>query len=461
MSWSARMALALGCTGLGAAMPLAVGALGFAKAIVLGPALALAGFLLLDPMRPLLLLVFFVPTDALANLLFRGSPLSASMALTLATLAAIALELPRQARERRLGPDDPVVRWTLAFALWAVVSMLFADHRETATQAVGRLAAMMLLVPLIVRVVQTVAQARLMVLALVAATLFTSAVLVADSLLGVRLLSNEGAAVNAAWEGIARSAGASDYNPTTAAIMIAAGTVMALVLFLEWPYFRLFTGAAAALGLAASVLSYARSAALCILAVGVLLAWRHRARRGFPLAMAGLLALAAAALPLVPETYWDRLATLTDFSSDYTLWRRLGYNLIGLDLVAADPLLGAGPGGFHFHYVDQEYRYIPGRTMFARHLHNMYLGVAAETGLVGLALFLATLGSGLLRLRKLAGRPGDSGDGAFAAALWLGALAYLLGSLFMPHQYAKFTWILAGLAGALARAMRADAIRRE
>ncbi|MBF0336104.1 MAG: O-antigen ligase family protein [Alphaproteobacteria bacterium] len=461
MTRTARLALALGCSGVGALMPMAVGALGFAKALALGPVLAVAGFMLLDPLRPLLLLVFFVPTDALANLLFRGLPLSASMALTLATLAALVFEFPREARERRLGPDDPVVRWTLAFALWCLVSTLFADHRDTALEAMGRLAGMMLLVPLIVRIVQTVAQARLMVLALVAATMFTSTVLVADSVLGVRLLSNEGAAVNAAWEGIARSAGASDYNPTTAAIMIASGTVMALALALESPQHRLFTGAAAALGLAASVLSYARSAALCILLVGLLLAWRHRARRGFPLALAALLALVVAMLPMVPETYWDRLATLTNFSSDYTLWRRLGYNLIGLDLLADNPVLGVGPANFHYHYVDQEYRYIPGRTMFARHLHNMYLGVASEMGLVGLGLFLALLGSGLRRLRRLAGRPGETIDGAFAAAVYHGALAYLLGSLFMPHQYAKFTWILAGLAGALARAMQADPVKRE
>src|SRR5690606_25871959 len=100
----------------------------------------------------------------------------------------------------------------------------------------------------------------------------------------------------------------------------------------EWPRYRLLTLATVLVGTVSVVLSFARSASIAFAVTALLWALRHRRSRYFPLGLfLGLMALAAA-LPLVPPLYWERMGTLLNFNSDYTLWRRLGYNLIGIDL---------------------------------------------------------------------------------------------------------------------------------
>lgn len=443
--------LAGGCVLLGLAVVALCETVGYGAAALLPAAVAGGALLVSNPFWPLVLLVVFVPADALANRLFSPLPVSASALLTAATVGAILLARPTAPRSAVPPLRDPVVYWTGAFAVVAILSTFFADQRDLANDAMGRLAGMMMIVLLTMYVVDTPRKLRIVVLALVGATLFNAVVVIADTALHVRLLSNAEAAVTAEWEGISRSSGASDYNPTTAAIITAAGVLMAVPLAIEWRRFRLFTLAAAGLGAVAVILSYARSASLALMVVGLMIAWRHRKSRFMPLAVILSVIAGVAMLPLIPDAYWARLATLTNFDADYTLWRRVSYNLIGLDLVAKDPLLGVGPGNFPYHFMDDDYRYMPGRTLDARRLHNMYLGVAAEYGLLGLVAFTALIGTGLLRLKRALRDRLDPDAAAFTAAIFYAYVGYLLASLFMPHQYVKYTWVLAGLAAAQSR----------
>jgi O-antigen ligase len=67
-------------------------------------------------------------------------------------------------------------------------------------------------------------------------------------------------------------------------------------------------------------------------------------------------------------------------------------------VLAEHPLLGVGPGNYKVHYMDPDYRWMPGRGVVPRQLHNMYLEVATETGVVGFVLFAGML---FLALRSL------------------------------------------------------------
>lgn len=427
---------------------------GIERALSFAIVLPAAGAVLLHPVLPLFLLVVFVPLDALANRLFSILPMSPSAALTAATAAALLLRLPMRPRTARVGLDEPPIRWFLMFALAIVVSLIFADNRELADDAFSRLAGMLAVLMLIVLVADEQRHIRVLVLGLVGATLFSGIVVIADTMLGVRLLSSQLAAVTAQWEGMARSAGASDYNPTAAALMTGAGTLLALVLLVEWPRYRLLTLATVLVGTVSVVLSFARSASIAFAVTALLWALGHRRSRYFPLGLfLGLMALAAA-LPLVPPLYWERMGTLLNFNSDYTLWRRLGYNLIGIDLFLDNLLMGIGPGNFPHHYVDAEFRFVPGRTLFSRDLHNMYLGIATEFGLLGLIPFLAMIGIAFSGLRKAMRTKRGEETRAFSVALFFTLLGYLIGCAFLPSQYHKLTWILIGLAFAQTRLAR-------
>lgn len=428
--------------------------IGYVKMAVLPLVILALGLLIRDPFWPLLLLVLAVPLDAVANRAFEGLPLTASTGLLILTLAALAVRMPHEPRETRLGPFDPTVAWALAFVIAMMISMMLAGDREAAEEAAKRMGGMLLITLLIIRIVRTPQQLRLLVLGLVGATLFSGAVLIIETKLGIRLLSSHEAALISAYGDQERSAGASDQNPTTAALMLSTGVIIAMALALEYRKVRLLTVSALAVGLLAVVYSYARSAALVVIAVAPFILWRHRGNRYFPFGLLVLFGMGIASLPLIPESYWARLSSLGNFDTDYTLWRRLGYNIIGLDLLAQNPLFGVGPGNFPQLYVADEYRYMPGRTLTPRMLHNLYLGMAVEVGLVGLAAFLAMIVGGLARLIAAISRSTDPVGRAFGLALVFGSAAFLFGALVTPAQFMKYTWVLIALVAVQARLMQ-------
>lgn len=108
-----------------------------------------------------------------------------------------------------------------------------------------------------------------------------------------------------------------------------------------------------------------------------------------------------------------------------------------LRLVADRPLTGTGPGQATLFFDGPD-----GRPLFARYAHNEYLQVAAELGLVGLALtatLLFALGRSVRAGRASAPSPG----------LWAGAAAGLVA--LATHSAFDFLWHVPAvpLAGAL------------
>ncbi len=99
-----------------------------------------------------------------------------------------------------------------------------------------------------------------------------------------------------------------------------------------------------------------------------------------------------------------------------------------LRLVERRPLTGAGPGRAALFWADAN-----GRTLTARYVHNEYLQVLAELGVVGLALllvFLALVARMVWRGRQVAGTP----------ATWAAVVAALVAVA--VHSGLDFLWHL-------------------
>jgi O-antigen ligase len=424
------------------------------RTLFLAVPIGLAGALLVvrRPFLGLWLIVLLSQLDALANTLFRGLPISGVKILTGLTLVGVVIASYREPRSKRLGPDEPVLRLAVLFGTVLLISFLFVEDRALGLWSVRRLASLMVLLYLVVRLVTTREHVRSVMLAVLVSTLLSSCVVAADWVAGTHLVAHAASAVESQWQGIARSSGASDYNPTTAATLLLTGTACAMALFFRTSRWRLLTGATAVAGAAAIVLSYARSAGLVL---GILILWllfKYRSHRRLPVAIAGGLLALAIAFPLVPASYWQRQATLADFSGDVSLRRRLGYNIIGVHIVAEHPLLGVGPGNYKVRYMDPEYRWMPGRGVVPRQLHNMYLEVATETGLVGLACFGGMLLLALISLDRVRKRGSSREDRDLGEAVHFAFVGLLLASLFVPNEYNKYVWIFTGLGIALERA---------
>jgi putative inorganic carbon (hco3(-)) transporter len=121
-----------------------------------------------------------------------------------------------------------------------------------------------------------------------------------------------------------------------------------------------------------------------------------------------------------------------------------------VELVEERPLLGVGPGNFRNHFYDATGN--PPGTEKVVVVHNAYLDVAAELGVLAMLLFLAYVGLILWRANDAVGA--RAGPPGFAAALRSALIVAAVASLFLSEQYYAPLWLLGGLATALWRETR-------
>jgi O-antigen ligase len=182
--------------------------------------------------------------------------------------------------------------------------------------------------------------------------------------------------------------------------------------------------------------------------------------------------IAAVVLVAVPQ-YADRVLTLGSVSAlfsdeavgssaDNSLLSRATENLTAINVFADHPLVGVGPGQFSEYY--RQYSDEIGLSVRAqdREAHNLYLGLAAEAGAIGLGAFLVAVVVslvGLARARRaaLATRPDLA---ALATGFLLSIVAYLASGVFLHLSYARYFWMMLALAGVAAIVVRA-AVREE
>jgi O-antigen ligase len=175
----------------------------------------------------------------------------------------------------------------------------------------------------------------------------------------------------------------------------------------------------------------------------------------------GLVAVAAAALLLVFPTYGSRIGSLVDLTTsaasdssavtaDGAILSRATEGLTALLVFADHPLIGVGPGLFPEYYplyADQVGIRVLNQD---RQAHNLYLHIAAENGILGLAAFLGILGltlRDLIRVRRLA-MTSHPEMAMMATGLMLAIVTYMATGLFLHLSYARYFWLMLALAGA-------------
>jgi O-antigen ligase len=120
------------------------------------------------------------------------------------------------------------------------------------------------------------------------------------------------------------------------------------------------------------------------------------------------------------------------------LWR------FAVHQIANHPLLGAGIGKWSSRAVFDANFHDP----MLLHAHNLFLDRALETGLPGLAAFVALLASVAIVFRRMArsGDPGAAAIGAAGLALVIGVVLKNLTDDFFIRQNAMLFWSLTGAA---------------
>lgn len=396
-------------------------------------------------LAPLLVYAVLTQLDALGNRLSAHLPVGTTpltLAAIVAATAAILL-LPRSARPAR---DSTGARLIAAFYCWAIFCWALSLHRAEGLTYLGKMAAALVPVLCLFVIADTPARLRALLWAIVASGAVSAAIVLVEHHSHTRILSTSVAATTAGFEGVARSAGGSDENPTTAAQMLLVSLLIATVwVFSGERRWRVVLAGIAALGMLALVFMSARSALIGFAAgVGlIVLGFRHRSF--FPLLVVGGVVAILAIVPFLPPTLVDRFTAIADFGQDQTLYRRITYLRIGWDLLQQSPLWGVGPGNFPLYYVTDAYRWMPGRQPFPRELHNTYLDAATELGAIGFLLFAATLGYALWSAWRGAGSD-DPVLRRTARATGVALAGLMVACFFMPHKDLRYLWLVAAIA---------------
>jgi O-antigen ligase len=173
-----------------------------------------------------------------------------------------------------------------------------------------------------------------------------------------------------------------------------------------------------------------------------------------------------ALMMLIPQEYMARITSMGELISapsigfrtqDYSFRGRASETLAGLEMIKRNPILGVGLGNYRVNY--QEYAKSIGLAITAseRSAHNLYLEVAAETGLVGFTAFAAllwTMARNIISSWKRLKRAGNDRIASMVAALGASTFGYFVAAVFIHAAFPRYFWLLFGISLSLPQVVR-------
>lgn len=350
----------------------------------------------------------------------------------------------------KLVRREPISIWTremaiaACLALWAGVSVpLSTWPGGSASYLVGLFLRTLTIAWLLCNVVNTAARMRKVAwaLALIGVPLSVTAVknylsgdfLPAGSLAGMQRIAGYQAPLTA------------NPNDLALALNLIVPFTAALFFLSRRSWVRVLLLAMILLEAAGVIATFSRAGFLTLATAGVLSLGKLMRRRQGRWALAAL-ALFLLSLPLIPSSYWKRLATITDIRSDRTgsaqaRWQDMA---VAGRYVLAHPVVGAGLGMNALALNETR-----GSTWIM--VHNVYLEYAMDLGLPGLALFLALFATCLGSVRSVARSTRSTPGEIFhlSEGIEISLLAFALAACFHPVAYQFYFYYPAGLAVAL------------
>jgi O-antigen ligase len=230
---------------------------------------------------------------------------------------------------------------------------------------------------------------------------------------------------------------------------------------------QILGGLAGALTLCGVLLTFSRGAAVAVgvmvVAMGVTGFVRARTLIAMAVVVIGI------ATAIAPD-YISRVQTLGAADSalsqgsaaDAAVVGRATENLAALNAWADHPVLGVGPGQYFKQYSQQYGNALNLRFLENnRRAHNLYLEIAADTGALGLGLFLALLIVTILQLWRLnvLWRDVRPQYAQLALAFIVSIVGYMASGIFLQLSYQRYFFFLLALANATAWILRREALR--
>ena len=302
-----------------------------------------------------------------------------------------------------LRPQDlrfpPPMRWATAFLLWASVTAVFAMSPDVAGDAlIERLKALVIFF-VVVNALRTPQQLRFyMLLILVAFLIYPARGSIKNYIHGETLFGR------AIWNKIYANP-----NDLAAITLLMLGIALAVVTAKDLDR-RLRWALSFYIPILLVIILLTQSRGVFIgLMLGFGPALLKQARQRPAIALILVVGLAV----LIPAASWHRFENMSKLTSVETLaeadpygsaLQRFKILKVGWQIFESNPVLGVGIGC----YNEANARFAP--KLGKRDAHNTYLGLAAETGVPGLLLWLGLIGSvlGFVRRRRRSLETNDS-----------------------------------------------------
>jgi putative inorganic carbon (hco3(-)) transporter len=186
--------------------------------------------------------------------------------------------------------------------------------------------------------------------------------------------------------------------------------------------------------------SQSRGGFLAISAMFAFLWWRSRHKFLFAVP---IVLVATVALAFMPDAWWQRMMSISDYESDTSAMGRINAWWMAWNL-ALDRFTGAG-----FYVYSQELfdRYSPNPADGVRAAHSIYFQALGEHGFIGLGLFLliwALVWRTANKLRREGRRRPDTMWAAdLGSMIQVSLVGYLVGGAFLSLTYFDLPYLLA------------------
>jgi len=223
-------------------------------------------------------------------------------------------------------------------------------------------------------------------------------------------------------------------------------------------WLKMFAGSAAMICVLTVLFTFSRGG---FIALSIAVAYWLYQRRINLKSLIVVMVLLAMALPFVPLNYTERISTMVEvlpFMGDeqpvaeVSLRGRLSEQIAAWRMFIDHPLFGVGYDNYDVYYLDYSEEIGLDQRREERQAHNLYLEVAAETGIIGILLFAALLTIVFRGLQNAKRVLEDTQQHEFAAlviALQASIIGYLASSMFLHAAFPRYFWLYVGIALAL------------
>jgi O-antigen ligase len=215
-----------------------------------------------------------------------------------------------------------------------------------------------------------------------------SIVVLSTSYIAVRAVIDYQRGVNIVEGGRVQGVGGLFGNPNDMALNMIAFFPLAVALALRGDRARWLVRVLSMIGVPALAMAiiFTKSRGGAIGLVAMLMVLTYQIRRVRPSVALAVVVAALAAVPLLPESFTDRMSSIVNPDEDPTGSRQARKDLLreGFRAFRENPIVGLGAGQFQNYEPDK-------RSVPWRETHNAVLQVAAEMGIVGVAVFVTII----------------------------------------------------------------------